>query len=79
MFLGVPFNIAISIHALRKESDETADAIKRLDKISIHALRKESDLRWSWPLGRRDHKISIHALRKESDVKIMVLFGSMPK
>ena len=34
---------AISIHALRKESDK----IKRLDrtaqKISIHALRKESD------------------------------------
>ena len=45
MFLGVPFNIAISIHALRKESDHRCPAVAGVDEhISIHALRKESDL-----------------------------------
>ena len=57
--------IAISIHALRKESDRQAANIGRQHDISIHALRKESDH------GRggcsRIHGISIHALRKESD------------
>ena len=44
MFLGVPFNIAISIHALRKESDHRCPAVAGVDEhISIHALRKESD------------------------------------
>ena len=34
----------ISIHALRKESDQEPDVSARLDNIiSIHALRKESD------------------------------------
>ena len=34
---------AISIHALRKESDEVLRAVPPLPSISIHALRKESD------------------------------------
>ncbi len=33
----------ISIHALRKESDESAESKCLLKYISIHALRKESD------------------------------------
>ena len=33
----------ISIHALRKESDDTQTAAVRAVLISIHALRKESD------------------------------------
>ena len=33
----------ISIHALRKESDERHRHRERLRRISIHALRKESD------------------------------------
>ena len=67
---------AISIHALRKESDtavndEHADTI-----ISIHALRKESDLLaivTTTPLI-----ISIHALRKESDMALRSHGSVMP-
>ena len=33
----------ISIHALRKESDQAADHVGHQLHISIHALRKESD------------------------------------
>ena len=33
----------ISIHALRKESDQFTDDARRGMDISIHALRKESD------------------------------------
>ena len=33
----------ISIHALRKESDNVANSNAALQRISIHALRKESD------------------------------------
>ena len=35
----------ISIHALRKESDDIMREMAALGIISIHALRKESDLR----------------------------------
>ena len=35
----------ISIHALRKESDDTGSEMVTTSQISIHALRKESD---SW-------------------------------
>ena len=34
----------ISIHALRKESDDEHHHSSADDRISIHALRKESDL-----------------------------------
>ena len=55
----------ISIHALRKESDQLPATITRHSHISIHALRKESDtlnMQASLVID-----ISIHALRKESD------------
>ena len=55
----------ISIHALRKESDQDGARQAIGLKISIHALRKESDQRRVHS-GRTD-SISIHALRKESD------------
>ncbi len=62
----------ISIHALRKESDESSDeAWLRPSYISIHALRKESD-----PYKNRapvHNGISIHALRKESDAEYCTL------
>ena len=35
--------LAISIHALRKESDDLVGGGSGRDVISIHALRKESD------------------------------------
>lgn len=35
--------VDISIHALRKESDQAADHVGHQLHISIHALRKESD------------------------------------
>ena len=35
--------VNISIHALRKESDQTCFSAQPLQAISIHALRKESD------------------------------------
>ena len=62
--LGV---ITISIHALRKESDQK-EYFDRLDGIiSIHALRKESD---GYVQEVAEHvDISIHALRKESDLR----------
>ena len=56
---------AISIHALRKESDVGRCCIKMHLVISIHALRKESD-RLALYATVILH-ISIHALRKESD------------
>ena len=34
----------ISIHALRKESDDAFKRAIRIIRISIHALRKESDV-----------------------------------
>ena len=55
----------ISIHALRKESDATEDAVIIDGGISIHALRKESD--HLSPAYYPIFDISIHALRKESD------------
>ena len=36
-------NYDISIHALRKESDDSHRVTRATDSISIHALRKESD------------------------------------
>ena len=56
----------ISIHALRKESDDYASNATDTQYISIHALRKESDQPF---LASHviDGEISIHALRKESD------------
>ena len=35
--------ILISIHALRKESDQCGESLSDARVISIHALRKESD------------------------------------
>ena len=55
----------ISIHALRKESDEAIAQAAAEDLISIHALRKESDSMDTTANATND--ISIHALRKESD------------
>ena len=57
--------VDISIHALRKESDQTVGCYPFSRGISIHALRKESDPKRS-VLDQR-LAISIHALRKESD------------
>ena len=37
--------VPISIHALRKESDDRGPGGRIRVRISIHALRKESDLR----------------------------------
>ena len=61
----------ISIHALRKESDD--DGVRQLSflVISIHALRKESD--FHIPGGHIVDSISIHALRKESDHRLWFL------
>ena len=63
---GHPHPIAISIHALRKESDVIV-SIRLTYKIviSIHALRKESD--FFILISNTEVRISIHALRKESD------------
>ena len=56
----------ISIHALRKESDQgQCHHGGQAGCISIHALRKESD-EARQRIRPRLH-ISIHALRKESD------------
>ena len=63
-------NCMISIHALRKESDQPALITRLRYKISIHALRKESDVTPT-PASCCMAVISIHALRKESD-------GDMP-
>ena len=57
--------LGISIHALRKESDDAVDWLEQHCSISIHALRKESD--GEHPPRLQPHLISIHALRKESD------------
>ena len=43
MMLMAWLRLDISIHALRKESDEQSATVQHLDYISIHALRKESD------------------------------------
>ena len=59
---------AISIHALRKESDFGFRGSVAGKHISIHALRKESD-RVQLRLGQVG-AISIHALRKESDPRL---------
>ena len=61
---------AISIHALRKESDQAADHVGHQLHISIHALRKESDA--CRLAGNGSVLISIHALRKESDLTTTV-------
>ena len=55
----------ISIHALRKESDDQYDDLVKQFDISIHALRKESDSVCECCECLKN--ISIHALRKESD------------
>ena len=55
----------ISIHALRKESDDVTVWPLNDKEISIHALRKESDS--TFRLVEFHLDISIHALRKESD------------
>ena len=60
----------ISIHALRKESDQAADHVGHQLHISIHALRKESDA--CRLAGNGSVLISIHALRKESDLTTTV-------
>ena len=46
MLLNISLSFfVISIHALRKESDNLRTGACRHRKISIHALRKESDRR----------------------------------
>ena len=40
---GGKIQIVISIHALRKESDDNSTNRLMVEIISIHALRKESD------------------------------------
>ena len=57
---------AISIHALREESDTPYARRMYYHPISIHALREESDK----ALDKAEQefaRISIHALREESD------------
>ena len=66
---------AISIHALRKESDFGFRGSVAGKHISIHALRKESD-RVQLRLGQVG-AISIHALRKESDACRLAGNGSV--
>ena len=44
MFSHSPCNTPISIHALRVEGDELAEAVNIELAISIHALRVEGDL-----------------------------------
>ena len=58
-------DLAISIHALREESDKHHKAVTTCQEISIHALREESDL--TDGSENNTGKISIHALREESD------------
>ena len=41
--MTLALGIAISIHALREESDEDRHRAQLLLRISIHALREESD------------------------------------
>ena len=66
--IGTGIALAISIHALRKESDSGHGRFpNRPTTISIHALRKESDAVDT--LGNVWFIISIHALRKESDLQ----------
>ena len=48
--IGWLLSKAISIHALRKESDPTICCAVEVKPISIHALRKESD---PWLTARR--------------------------
>ncbi len=45
----IPRILQISIHALRKESDNIDMMVINSLEISIHALRKESDARPSFP------------------------------
>ena len=68
--------LPISIHALRKESDQLDVVVGDHVGISIHALRKESD---DDPLHVvRGLGISIHALRKESDRRRGTAASSSP-
>ena len=64
---------AISIHALREESDNQPVGTAGRCDISIHALREESDPP-VW-LQFRPRYISIHALREESDEREYGIFG----
>ena len=65
--------LAISIHALRKESDGYVQEVAEHLDISIHALRKESDLFEIFVPLRQS--ISIHALRKESDRSLAAAYS----
>ena len=67
LVVGAFVGDGISIHALRKESDQAADHVGHQLHISIHALRKESDA--CRLAGNGSVLISIHALRKESDIQ----------
>ena len=67
-FRCVRKSLYISIHALRKESDNVANSNAALQRISIHALRKESDQ--VAVAFHAEREISIHALRKESDGRL---------
>ena len=65
--VAMNYNSAISIHALREESDSGyVFSCSRKCTISIHALREESDVE-SVENAHSAYKISIHALREESD------------
>ena len=59
----------ISIHALREEGDQSAQAAAvSAMYISIHALREEGDCGLGTGAAARN-RISIHALREEGDSK----------
>ena len=70
-FLHTAAERAISIHALREESDcgVGIDQSSHV-QISIHALREESDV--FHVAVYKDLGISIHALREESDLPLRV-------
>ena len=58
--------LLVSIHALRKESDQDVVRHEVEWLVSIHALRKESD-QLRRLIMADETTVSIHALRKESD------------
>ena len=69
-------SIAISIHALREESDYYLKWQPLSVGISIHALREESDS-FKNCFAKKCLKISIHALREESDILNLLILAFM--
>ena len=66
--------LRISIHALRKESDNLRMRLRRQLLISIHALRKESDLRSATELPKLDIFQSTLSVRRATALTVPV-FG----